>query len=106
VSCFAEKRNDERIPAATRRPFLASGDETLTTFINGAASGGRILPREIRSKEEFQRLVEKATEVRVVRNGAEAKVKLRASKVLYTFKTSTEEADTLTKGLKVEVLEY
>ena len=64
------------------------------------------MPREIKSKEEFQKLLEQATEVRIKRDGDGAKLKLRTPRVLYAFKTTSEEADELTKGLKVEVLEF
>jgi len=45
------------------------------------------MPREIRSKEEFQKLLSSATEVRVVKDGESAKVKLRTRDRLYTFVT-------------------
>ncbi|MDV3244464.1 MAG: hypothetical protein LYZ66_04725 [Nitrososphaerales archaeon] len=64
------------------------------------------MPLEIKSKEDFQKLAEKAIEVRVTRNGDSAKLKLRTPKVLYTFKTSGAEVEELTKGLKAEVVEY
>lgn len=64
------------------------------------------MPRELRSKEEFEKVLEGAVEVRVKREGEAAKVKVRTPTKLYTFKTSSEEADTLTKGLKVEVFEF
>jgi len=63
------------------------------------------LPRELTSKDEFQKLLGQAVEVRVKREGETAKVKLRTPTQLYTFKTSSEEVDLLTKGVKVEVLE-
>ena len=64
------------------------------------------MPREISSKEEFQKLLERAVEVRVKKEGDQAKVKLRTPELLYTFKTTSEDADSLTKGSKVDVLEY
>jgi len=63
------------------------------------------MPREIKSKEEFEKLVGEAVEIRVKREGETAKVKLRTPTQLYTFKTSGDEADTLTKGVKAEILE-
>jgi hypothetical protein len=63
------------------------------------------MPRELKSKEEFDRLLEGATEVRVVRDGDEAKVKLRTKKELYTFKTTSAEADLIVKGTKLPVVE-
>ena len=63
------------------------------------------MPREIKSKEEFEKLVGEAVEIRVKREGETAKVKLRTPTQLYTFKTSGDDADTLTKGVKAEILE-
>lgn len=63
------------------------------------------MPRELKTKEEFQKLLDEASEVRVKREEETAKVKLRTPRGLYTFKTTSEEADALVKGLKVEVLE-
>ncbi len=64
------------------------------------------MPKEVKDKEQFGKLLEAATEVRVSRRGDEAKVKLRTKEALYTFKTTTEDADSLVKGLKVPVLEF
>ena len=64
------------------------------------------MPTELKSKEDFTKILERASEVRVVRDGDDAKVKLRTKDALFTFKTTTEEADALTKGLKIDVLEY
>jgi hypothetical protein len=63
------------------------------------------VPKEIANKEDFTRLLTQATEVRVVRDGDSAKVKLRTRNSLYTFKTTSEDADSLTKGVKVPVQE-
>jgi Ribosomal L38e protein family len=64
------------------------------------------MPKSIQSKEEFQNLLESATEVRVVKRGDGAKIKLRTKAALYTFKTTSEEADGLVKGTKVPVAEF
>lgn len=65
------------------------------------------MPLEIRSKEDFERLVEKASEIRVVRGKDDAvKVKLRTPEALYTFKTTAAEADALTKGLKTPIIDF
>ncbi|MDV3277460.1 MAG: hypothetical protein LYZ69_03215 [Nitrososphaerales archaeon] len=64
------------------------------------------MPTELKSKEEFQKLLESADEVRVVRSGDNAKLKLKTKDSLVTYKTTTEEADELTKGLKIDVVEY
>jgi hypothetical protein len=63
------------------------------------------MPREIRSKEEFQKLLPSATEIRVVKDGESAKVKLRTRDRLYTFVTKEADVESLTKGTKVPVVE-
>ena len=64
------------------------------------------MPRELKSKDEFQKLLGSATEVRVSRKGEGAKIKLRTKEALYTFKTTGAEADSLVKGLKTPVVEF
>ena len=67
---------------------------------------GRPVPRELKSKDEFEKLIGSATEVRVSRRGDEAKVKLRTKDALYTFKTTSEDADAMVKGTKAPVVEF
>jgi hypothetical protein len=64
------------------------------------------MPREVKTKEEFQKLLPSATEVRVVRSDDSAKIKLRTEGRLYTFRTTGAEADALVKGLKIPVVEF
>jgi Ribosomal L38e protein family len=64
------------------------------------------MPIELKSKTELAKLLDEATEVRVVRSGDDAKVKLRTEKALYTFKTTGADADSIVKGLKLPVTEY
>jgi Ribosomal L38e protein family len=64
------------------------------------------MPKELRSKADFEKLLESATEVRVSRDGDNAKVKLRTVDALYTLKTTSEEADSMIKGIKVPVVEF
>jgi len=63
------------------------------------------VPREIKSKEEFQKLLPSATEVRVLRGEDTAKLKLRTPDRLYTFQTAATEVDALVKNLKIPVVE-
>jgi hypothetical protein len=67
---------------------------------------GCFVPKELKDKEEFQKLLESATEVRVARDGEQAKVKLRTKTGLFTFKTTSEDADALIKGIKAPVVEF
>ena len=64
------------------------------------------MPKEIKQKDEFSKLLQNAILVRVVKKGDQAKVKARNRDLLYTFKTTSEEADALTKGIKVTIEEY
>lgn len=64
------------------------------------------MPKEIKDRDQFDKLIEDATEVRVSRQGDAAKVKLRTKDALYTFRTTSEEADSLVKGVKAPVVEY
>jgi len=64
------------------------------------------MPKEIKDKDQFEKLLEDATEVRVSRRGDEAKVKLRTKEALYTFRTTTEGADSMVKGTKAPVVEF
>ena len=66
------------------------------------------MPKEIRSKEEFQKLLPSATEIRVVKGGEgeRAKIKLRTKNQLYTFITAESDVEGLTKGTKTPVVEF
>ncbi len=63
------------------------------------------MPKEIKKKEELTKLLAAATEVRVVRRGEDAKIKLRAKDALYTFKTRSTDVDALLKGTKLHLVE-
>jgi len=64
------------------------------------------MPKEIKDKAQFEKLLESATEVRVSRNGDDAKLKVRSRDALYTFKTTGAEADAIVKGTKAAVVEF
>ncbi len=65
------------------------------------------MPRQIGSKDEFEKLLPQAREIRLVKGkDDQVKLKLRTDGMLYTFKTTEEEAQALVKGQKVEVVEY
>ncbi len=85
------------------------------------------MPREIKTREEFEKLLPSATEIRVVKGrgrgpkgkadgskddeeaATEApptKIKIRTGNQLYTFKTTEEDAQSLVKGTKTPVVEY
>ncbi len=65
------------------------------------------MPKELRNAEQFQKLMPRAVELRVVREKESVKLKLRTPDVLYTFRTNGEEAEDLIKSAKeIEVIEY
>jgi hypothetical protein len=64
------------------------------------------MPIQINSSEDFQKLLATATEVRVVKRAGSAKVKLRTKGALYTFVTTEDEVETLTKGTKIPIVEF
>ncbi|HUI01742.1 MAG TPA: hypothetical protein VLX56_08960 [Nitrososphaerales archaeon] len=65
------------------------------------------MPIQVRSKEEFEKKLDQATEVRVVKGrGDSAKVKARTPDALYTYVTTAAEADSITKGLKTPIIDY
>ncbi len=64
------------------------------------------MPKEIKDKGQFDKLMESASEIRVSRRGEDAKVKLRTKDGLYTFKTTSADADVLIKGTKTPVVEF
>lgn len=65
------------------------------------------MPKELRNVEQFQKLMPRAVELRVVRNKETVKLKLRTPDVLYTFKTNEEEAEDLIKSAKeIEIVEF
>ena len=64
------------------------------------------MPREIKNRDEFEKLIPTATEIRLVKDGENAKLKIRTPKQLYTFKTTEEEAEEMIKGTKTPVVEF
>ncbi len=65
------------------------------------------MPLQVRSKEQAETLIEKATEIRVVKGkGDSVKLKMRTPKALYTFVTTEDEATAMTKGLKTPIIDF
>lgn len=65
------------------------------------------MPLQIRSKEQAESLLEKATEIRVVEGKDDSvKLKMRTRKGLFTYVTNREEATALTKGLKTPIIDF
>jgi hypothetical protein len=65
------------------------------------------MPKELKDSEQFQKLMPRAVELRVVRQKEFVKLKLRTPEVLYTFKTNGDEADEIIKNAKeIEVVDF
>lgn len=65
------------------------------------------MPLQIRSKEKAEDVIEKATEIRVVKGkGDSVKVKFRTPEALYTYVTTATEAAEMTKGLKTPIIDF
>ena len=64
------------------------------------------MPRQIRDAEEFRKLAEFATLCKVVKREEQVKLKLRTSKMLYTYITDETESEELLKGLKIETTDF
>ncbi len=94
------------VPGAGQGPDVHPCLGLVPVALIRALKSRGFVPQELRSKDEFTKLLEKAEEVRVARHGDEAKLKLRTRDALYTFKTTTEEADSLVKGIKAPVVEF
>lgn len=66
------------------------------------------MPVELKSKEEFLKIAERAEECRVKKLKDTAKLKLRTKRYLYTLKVKLEEVDELlerVKNLNVKIVE-
>jgi len=65
------------------------------------------MPREIKSSEQFEKLMPKAVQLRVVREKEFVKLKLRTPDFLYTYKTTEDDAGDIIKNAKeIEVVEF
>ena len=64
------------------------------------------MPKEIKDKAQFEKLLESAEELRVSRDGDDAKLKIKTREALYTFKTTGAEADAIIKATKATVTEF
>ena len=64
------------------------------------------MPRELHNLDQFQKLMLKAVELRVVRSGESVKLKLRTPDYLFTYRTNSDEAADILKSAKdLEVVE-
>ncbi len=63
------------------------------------------MPIEIKDKEKFIEISEKATECRVKKNSDNTKLKIRTGKYLYTIKLDPKEADEVVGKLSCPTVE-
>jgi hypothetical protein len=64
------------------------------------------MPKELHDAEQFQKLMPKALELRVVREKESVKLKLRTPEYLYTFRANEDQAEEIIKNAKeLEVIE-
>jgi len=65
------------------------------------------MPKQILNAEQFEKLLPKAQQLRIVRKSDSVKIKLRTGDYLYTYKTNSDEAADLLKSAKdIEVIDY
>ena len=63
------------------------------------------MPKEVLDIEEFRKVLPQAIECRVVRSGDTVKIKLRLKRLLYVYKTNSDDADKLLKEIKTDIIE-
>jgi len=63
------------------------------------------MPKQVFSKEDFLKMADGAIECLVVRRKDKVKLKLRRSRLVYTYVTNDSEAKELLKSVKVNVVE-
>jgi Ribosomal L38e protein family len=65
------------------------------------------MPRRVTTSEQFEELLPKATECRVLHGTDSVKLKLRTPTYLYTYVTNEDVAEDLLKRLKdIEIVDY
>ena len=64
------------------------------------------MPRELTDREQLDKVIATAEEVRLVKREDGVKLKVRTKNALYTFKTTEEDAQAILKGKKVDIIEY
>ena len=65
------------------------------------------MPKQIQNAEQFEKLLPKAQQLRIVRMNDFVKIKLRTPDYLYTYKTNPDEAAEMVKSAKdIEVIDY
>jgi hypothetical protein len=63
------------------------------------------MPTEITDEKQFVELAKKAHSCRIKKTETSVKLKLRTAGMLYTFKTTPENAEKLLKGLEIQKIE-
>ncbi len=64
------------------------------------------MPKQVFNKDEIVRLAENAQECRVVRKKEKVKIKVRRSRMLYTYVANANEADDILNRISIEKIEF
>ncbi|GIU71367.1 MAG: hypothetical protein KatS3mg003_2157 [Candidatus Nitrosocaldaceae archaeon] len=64
------------------------------------------MPKQVFDKDEIVRLADKAQECRIVRRKDKVKIKIRRSRMLYTYVANANEADEILNKINIEKVEF
>ncbi len=64
------------------------------------------MPKLLKTEEQFEEIINDATECRVVKRDDQIKIKLRTKKLLYIYITDKVKGEELLKKVKVDKIEY
>tara|TARA_B100000315_G_C14266886_1_gene446826 strand:+ start:477 stop:671 length:195 start_codon:yes stop_codon:yes gene_type:complete len=64
------------------------------------------MPKLLKTEEQFEEIINDATECRVVKRDDQIKIKLRTKKLLYIYITDKLKGEELLKKVKVDKIEY
>jgi hypothetical protein len=64
------------------------------------------MPKLLKTEEQFEEIINDATECRVVKREDQIKIKLRTKKLLYIYITDKVKGEELLKKVKVDKIEY
>tara|TARA_B100001179_G_C18522764_1_gene373546 strand:- start:529 stop:726 length:198 start_codon:yes stop_codon:yes gene_type:complete len=62
------------------------------------------LPKELKTEKEFRSVINRSIECRVLKQKNHVKIKLRTKNILYTYKTSEDILNNLTKDVKIPII--
>lgn len=62
------------------------------------------MPKELKTEKEFRSVINRSIECRVLKQKNHVKIKLRTKNILYTYKTSEDKLNNLTKDVKIPII--